>query len=167
MCSYKLYKLGIPMAYPGNQDQTRMPSFTVLFLIVMTIMFNGILHEDTQNLQQHRVIGTNFDEVLYADDTICANSDTKTMNKLLASLETEGRKYGLNLNKRKNELISTANNPNVHFADGTRVPQVDEVIYLGCNLNNTCNTSKELKSRIAACMEPTRTSTFLTAPTKH
>ena len=36
-----------------------------------------------------------FDEVLYADDTICTTTDTRAMNKLLAAIETEGEKYGL------------------------------------------------------------------------
>ena len=93
-----------------------------------------------------------FDEVLYADDTICVSADTKTMNKLLASIEAESAKYGLNSNKKKCELVHTGRNPNVHFNGGTRIPSKEEVNYLGCHLNKDCDVSREVKSRIATCM---------------
>jgi hypothetical protein len=47
------------------------PLSPYLFLIVMTVMFHDIHEGDRQNLIRHRVLGTNYDEVLYADDTIC------------------------------------------------------------------------------------------------
>ena len=57
-----------------------------LFLIVMTVMFHDIHHGDKHNLLQHRIEATTYDEVLYADDTICVSTDTKAMNKLLADI---------------------------------------------------------------------------------
>ena len=74
------------------------------------------------------------------------------MNKLLASIEAEGAKYGLSLYKKECELVHTGRNPNVHFSDGTRIPSKEEVNYLGCHLNKDCDVSKEVKSRIATCM---------------
>ena len=47
------------------------PLSPYLFLIVMTVMFHDIHEGDAQRLKQHRVEGTSFDEILYADDTIC------------------------------------------------------------------------------------------------
>ena len=58
----------------------------------------------------------------------------------------------MKLNKLICELVKTNKNPNVHFANGQRVPPKDEVKYLGCHLNKHCDTQKEVKSRIARCM---------------
>ena len=78
--------------------------------------------------------------------------DTKAMNRLLAAIEKEGAKYGMKLNKGKCELMHTDGHPNVHFADGQKVPAKEEVKYLGCHLNRHCDTTKEIKTRTAACM---------------
>ena len=48
-----------------------------------------------------RIPGAEFDEVLYADDTICMSTDTRVINKTLANIEREGAKYGLKLNRAK------------------------------------------------------------------
>ena len=85
----------------------------------MTVMFHDIHGQDSQGLDRHRIIGANYDEVLYADDTICISTDTKAMNKLLASIEKEGAKYGMKLNRGKCEVLSNAQNIDIHFADKT------------------------------------------------
>jgi len=36
-----------------------------------------------------RVPGTNFDEVVYADDTICIGTDTRKLNQLLKEIEED------------------------------------------------------------------------------
>jgi hypothetical protein len=43
-----------------------------LFLIIMTVMFDDIHStvEFENNLEKNRILGTLFDEILYADDTI-------------------------------------------------------------------------------------------------
>ena len=40
----------------------------------------------------------------------------------------------------------------VRMRDGTRMKPVDEVKYLGCQLNNRADGKKEVKKRIADCM---------------
>ena len=61
-----------------------------LFIILMTAMFHDIHQEDTIKMKKHRVVGTEEDEVLYADDTICISRDEKAMNRLLSAIEREG-----------------------------------------------------------------------------
>ena len=51
----------------------------IALLIVMTTLFSDIHHEDKQNLIEHRVPGIMFDEVVYADDTICMSTNEKAM----------------------------------------------------------------------------------------
>jgi hypothetical protein len=99
------------------------PLSPYLFLVVMTVMFDDIHKDDKQNLIKHRMQGTNYDEVLYADDTICVSTNTMALNKLLASIEEEANKYGLTLNKTKCEVMYNSTKANVHFRDGTEVPR--------------------------------------------
>ena len=108
----------------------------------MTVMFNDIHQDDKQNLIKHRIQGTNYDEVLYADDTICVSTNTMALNKLLASIEEEANKYGLTLNKTKCEVMYNSTKANVHFRDGTEVPMKKEVKYLGCNINVEGNAAR-------------------------
>ena len=65
----------------------------------MTVIFHDIHDKDRQDMAAHRVIGTNFDEVLFADDTICISESAEALTRLLHSIEEEGEKYGLTLNK--------------------------------------------------------------------
>jgi hypothetical protein len=128
------------------------PLSPYLFLIVMTVMFHDIHEGDKQNLTKHRIQSTNYDEVLYADDTICISTDTRALNKLLADIETEGLKYGLRLNKTKCEVMGNKPRLNIHFKDGTLVTRREEVKYLGCHLNQACNTTREISTKISTCM---------------
>ena len=98
------------------------PLSPYLFRIIMTSLFNDIHTRDT-HLLPSRVFGTNYDEIVYADDAICASEDTRAMNKFFKHIE-EGTKYGLKLNKKKCELLTKANRTcHVHFVDGTPVPR--------------------------------------------
>ena len=120
----------------------------------MSTLFEDIHKNDPHSLSNHRINGISFDEVLYADDTILTSTDAGSLSKLLTSIEQEGNKYGLRLNKAKCELVSNVNNvnENVKFMDGTNVPKKTEVKYLGCHLNEHTDVSKELKARISICM---------------
>ena len=53
------------------------------FIIVMTAMFEDIKENLSLNLAKHRAPGADFDEVMYADDTLCISEDTKTMNQFI------------------------------------------------------------------------------------
>ena len=128
------------------------PLSPYLFLIIMTTLFHDIHSLDPQSLTQHRICGANFDEIVYADDTICVSNDTKAMNKFLKSIEEEGAKYGLTLNKDKCELLTTSVNADIKFKDGTKVKRKPEVTYLGCQINQYSNITQEISERIACCM---------------
>ena len=129
------------------------PLSPYLFLVVMTVMFHDV-HEKTRgNLIQHRQPGATFDEVMYADDTICISPDTKAMNKFIAAIEQEGEKHGLKLNYKKCELLTTERNPNVKFRNQEKVPRKDQVTYLGCDLNMEGNTRRELNRRITSTIQ--------------
>ena len=105
-----------------------------------------------QELERQRVPGAEFDEVTYADDTICIATQTETMNKFIQIIETEGRRYGMKLNKGKCELITTTPHANIHFEDGTKIKKVSKATYLGCELGLKTTCREELNKRIATTM---------------
>ena len=71
----------------------------------MTALFKDIREDDEQQMNKQRVKGTQYDQVVNADDTICIPQTLAAMNRLLAAIEIEGQKYGLKLNKTKCEYI--------------------------------------------------------------
>ena len=115
----------------------------------MSVMFSEIHKELGATLIEKRVEGITFDEILYADDTICIGTDTRSLNLFLKTIERKAKQYGLKLNTGKCEMITNQINPNVHFADGTKLRIVEEAKYLGCNLNDTSNYKKEIGKRIS------------------
>ena len=128
------------------------PLSPYLFLVVMTVLFNDIHEQIGLELIQNRIPGATFDEVLYADDTICISTCTKTINKLIERIETLGEKYGLILNHNKCEVLTTEVNPDIHFKNRTRIEKKDQVTYLGCEINMEGNIKKEIGRRIANTM---------------
>ena len=63
------------------------PLSPYLFLVVMTCLFHDVHDKDKLKLKQHRVLGTEADEILYADDTICISEDEQAMSRLLLEIE--------------------------------------------------------------------------------
>ncbi len=118
------------------------PLSPYLFLIVMTAIFNDVHANMGAGMVRGRVPGTEFDEVMYADDTICISTDTRLMNKMLAEIDKIGGIYGLKLNKTKCEVMKKSQEAKVHFGDGTKVPSKDEVVYLGCTMNQQTDYNK-------------------------
>ena len=93
------------------------PLSPYLLLIVMITMFHDVHHIMDRQLINHRVPGADFDEVTYADDTVCISKDIEAMNKFIESIEKEEIKYGMKLNNKKCELITKNRNANIHFPD--------------------------------------------------
>jgi len=107
-----------------------------------------------ETLQRHRVPGADFDEVTYADDTICISRSPTAMNKFIKAIEEEGIKYGMKLNKTKCELITNNNNSRIHFPDNTPVKRQTAATYLGCEVGIKITTIQEISKRFAATMAP-------------
>ena len=64
--------------------------------------FKMFTHKCPQELpKNNKVQNTNFNEILYADDTICMAEGKAAVQHQLAAIETFGAMYGLKLNKKK------------------------------------------------------------------
>ena len=60
---------------------------------------------------------------------------------------TESEHLGMKLNKDKCTLLTPQKKADVHFPDGEPVNTLDELIYLGAQLNKKNYPNKELKHR--------------------
>ena len=90
----------------------------------MTALFHDVHKNDEIDVKNHRIPYTDFNEVLYADDTICIIDNEEAMNRLLDKIETQGALFGLKLNKSKCELLSFGKSiVNVEFSDGKKSTQ--------------------------------------------
>ena len=53
----------------------------------LTTMFHDVHQVMDRKLIRHRVPGADFDEVTYADDTVCISRDIEAMNKFINTIE--------------------------------------------------------------------------------
>ena len=85
------------------------------------------IHQEI-HIEEDRIFGATFDELFYADDTICIAQTTAAMNRMLHANEIQGKTYGLNLNKAKCEYPAFGvGTGNITFSGGTKIKVI---IYL-------------------------------------
>lgn len=53
----------------------------------MTALFHDVHQKMDQRLIRNRIPGADFDEVAYADDTICISRSIATMSELIENIE--------------------------------------------------------------------------------
>ena len=128
------------------------PLSPYLFILVMSVLFSDIHYAIDRDIILSRLDRINFSEILYADDTLLVSKDTSGMNRLLHAIELESSYYGLKLNQDKCAVLSLNGNSHVRFRDGSLVPHVDEVTYLGGTLTSQVSVAREISSRISSTM---------------
>ena len=76
-------------------------------------------------------------------------------NGHLKQIEIERRRRGLKLNRGKCEQISINGDARdkIKFTDGTVIKKLEEVKYLGCNMNNKADPEREIIKRKKECMK--------------
>ena len=72
----------------------------------MSVMLQDIYEEIDRSAVQNIVEGTDFDEIMYIDNTIYISTDTRTMNIMVDKI-IEGRQYGMKLYYKKCELLTS------------------------------------------------------------
>ena len=128
------------------------PLSPYLFLIVMTTLFHDVHEETDKLLKNNRVPGAEFDEVTYADDTICISTNTEALHEFVKNIELQGMRYGMKLNKDKCELITSGTVANVHCGDGTSITKVRTATHLGCEIGIKCTSREEINKQFANTM---------------
>ena len=128
------------------------PLSPYLLLIVMTTLFHDVHQKLHTELARNRVPGADFDEVTYADDTICISRSIKAMNNFIKTIEEEGIKYGMKLNKTKCELLTNNPSARIVFPNNTPVKKQQSATYLGCEMGLKITSREEISKRFAATM---------------
>lgn len=98
-----------------------------------------------------KVNGVNVNNLRYADDTVLLASSPEELQLLVDRVTNMCDEYGLKLNTKKTKLMTVSKhpiNPTAITAYGVALEQVDNVTYLGSNINNNWDMSKEIKLRI-------------------
>ena len=126
------------------------PLSPYLFIITMTALFHDI-HHDPEKLEPSRPPETSFDEVLFADDTICVSTSAEGLNGLVHRVDQHSQRYGVAVNKGKCELINFGVTGSIHFNNGKPILKQYQAKYLGCTLNEKGDTTSELNKRISDC----------------
>jgi len=69
------------------------PLSPYLFLIIMTVLFHDVKNkpELAAELAANRIPGSQFDEILYADDTILVSTNPVVLQIYLKHIEEEGK----------------------------------------------------------------------------
>ena len=69
------------------------PLSPYLFIIVMTVLMHDVKSniELKRNLIENRIPAAEFDEILYADDTILISTNPATINKYIKEIQLEGK----------------------------------------------------------------------------
>jgi len=131
------------------------PLSPYLFIIVMTVLMHDVKSniELKRNLIENRIPAAEFDEILYADDTILISTNPATINKYIKEIQLEGKKIGLELNYKKCEVITMGTHiANIKFYDGYPMQNKYSAKYLGAMVNDQGNPNEELKYRMADTM---------------
>ena len=116
----------------------------------MTTLFHDVHQKMDNEQKKHRVPGADFDEVTYADDTICIPRCMKTRHQFVETTENEGCTYGMKLNKTKCELLTNSGNARIIFPDGTPIKKT--ATNLGCQIGIKITSREEISKRFAARM---------------
>ena len=118
----------------------------------MTTLFYDVHQTLDHTLRRKRIPGADFDEVTYADDTICISRSISTMNESIKTIEEKGIKYGMKLSKTKCELLTNNPTAKILFPDNSPVKKHISATYLGCELGIRTTNREELSKRFAATM---------------
>ena len=94
----------------------------------------------------------NFQELLYADDTLIVAKNTQNAREVIRYIEEESAYYNMRLNRDKCVCITFNKNNQVTFADGEPIKNVDETIYLGTQITKKADPKTEINRRISQTM---------------
>ena len=100
---------------------------------------DGFFHDVDQAMLEQGVPGNTSStghpvlDLEYADDTVLMTLTTPQLQNILRIIEQEASIYGMSLNNTKTELLRDPSHEwqPLFFLDGTRVPEADQVTYLG------------------------------------
>ena len=96
---------------------------------------------------ESRLLGENFNNLRYADDTTLMAESKEELKSLLVKVKEESEKVGLKLNIQKTKIM--ASGPITSWQiDGETVETVSDFIYLGSKITADGDRSHEIKRHL-------------------
>ena len=124
----------------------------------LDIMVPAVICEDVDDalLAQGQPVNTwsvarPVHDLEYADDTLLLALTTTQLQRILTALESQAKKYGMQLNLTKTEILVDPGRaaPSRILADGSPVTNTTRVKYLGCMISWTKTFDAAFKYRAA------------------
>ncbi|XP_055384420.1 uncharacterized protein LOC129614059 [Condylostylus longicornis] len=125
----------------------------ILSPILFNVYSENIFKEATSDVEEGiKVNGININNIRYADDTTLIAGSIEDLQTLLNKVNHYSKQFGLHINidKTKYMVVSRKNNINNTrlFTDNKTVERVTKFKYLGCWLNESWDSSDEIRCRI-------------------
>ena len=128
------------------------PLSPYLFILTLHVMFEDVKRRSCDPRHRKKFQGINFQELLYADDTLVLAKSFKTANEYLHLIEEESTYLDLSLNHCKCCYIAYNCQGEVRFRNGDLMASTNEAKYLGAYITQTINPKHEIRKRISAAM---------------
>lgn len=115
-------------------------------------MFSDVKDSFQDTNRRKSFQGINFQELLYADDTLIVAKNQKTANDYLHLIEAESEYLHLKLNQSKCCFLAYNARGSIRFKSGERMTCVQETTYLGASVSKRVDPRQEIRRRISATM---------------
>lgn len=119
----------------------------LLFNIYSETIFKEALNETSGGI---KVNGKIINNIRYADDTVIITSNPNDLQQIMDNIVQHSERFGLFMNTTKTKVMVLSKTPiNVAISiNGNIIEQVTNFKYLGTIVNQHCDKTKEIKSRI-------------------
>ena len=115
-------------------------------------MFQDVKSSLNDPRNQNTFQGINFNELLYADDTLLIAKRARVATKYLHLVEAESNYLHLKLNQDNCAFISCNSNGSSFFSNGLRMQTSEDISYLGIHVTKKSDPTHEIRKRISATM---------------
>ncbi|GFO02086.1 endonuclease-reverse transcriptase [Plakobranchus ocellatus] len=114
-------------------------------------LYSEIIMRNLENHPGIKVGGQNINNLRYADDTVLIAENKEDLQKLPNIIEEESRKKGLELNRKKTEVMVISRkqeSPKCDiFINEVKLKQTEKFKYLGTIISNDGKTNREISAR--------------------
>jgi len=118
--------------------------------MVMTVLISDANLKFRAHPHYHNTPAAEFEELLYADDTLIVHSDAGMVDFYMAKIGEVGQQYGLQFNWGKLEYLSVNTDGQFFTPTGEPIPKKDRLKYLGSLLSHDAKIGAELNQRLGA-----------------
>ena len=115
-------------------------------------LYTDKIYRHIINMKGVNVGGTNYNNLIYADDTALLAGNEKELSELISKINEVGKQFGMKINIKKTKAMVVSkkpNSPKINIAiDGEQIEQVASYMYLGSLITEDGRSEKEIKRRI-------------------